>query len=237
VPLEEQLPLVVVLAEQRHAGEKDEIEPAGRIDQRQAGVHRQVDIRIRLLARRPEAAERPPRRAVEGELGDERAALRLVDEDGPPGVLHRPDAVQHHRFERQPRHVPPRQREAAEPAARRGKGLDPLPAERRVGDDEAAVLRIDVERGRVEHAPRFRADLHDPRRGVVGDGVDGVAAAIEDVVDAAVGLLEAGRAQEGAGDVRRQAAGGAQDLDARARGRPGDGECHCDRDDRPLRSG
>ena len=48
VPLEDQRPRRVVLAEDRPAGDEDVVEPAGRIDERQPGVHRDVQLAIVL---------------------------------------------------------------------------------------------------------------------------------------------------------------------------------------------
>jgi len=77
----------------------------------------------------------------------------------------------------------------------------------RVGDHEAAVGRIDIERGRLEHAPGFLSDLDDlARRLIRADGVHRVRASIEHVVQAVVRLLKPDRVLERARDVRRQAA-------------------------------
>ena len=65
------------------------------------------------------------------------------------------------------------------------------------------------------HPAGLGADVDDLLRRVAGDRVDRVRAAVEDEVLAAVGLLESERIAEGAGDVRRQPAGGTKDLDAR----------------------
>jgi hypothetical protein len=60
------------------------------------------------------------------------------------------------------------------------------------------------ERGRIDDAARFRADLHDlPRaRLLFVEPIHGVAAAIEDEVLAGGGLLKAGDLAKPAGDVR-----------------------------------
>ena len=87
-------------------------------------------------------------------------------------------------LEHQPRLLALRQGEAAEAAAVRVEHLDPRLAARRVGDHEAAVRRVEVERGGIEDAPRLGADVDDLRRRVARDRVDRVRAPIEDEVAA-----------------------------------------------------
>src|SRR4051812_4488852 len=120
-----------------------------------------MDVGVTLLPRRAQLSERALRLAVQRQLRHERAGLRLVDQDAVAGELDRADAVEDERVERDPRDLAVLQGEAAEPAAAGREGLDALLAERRVGDDEAAVGRIDVERTGIEHAARFGADLDD----------------------------------------------------------------------------
>lgn len=73
----------------------------------------------------------------------------------------------------------------------------------------------DIERARFDHAPVLGADLHQLARvrAVVVHGIHGVPAAIEDVVLAAGGLLEADGVAEQADDVRRERADGLEGLD------------------------
>ena len=149
------------------------------------------------------------------------AGLRLIDQDAAARVLDRPDAVQDQRLEHQSRLLAVRQREAAEAPAVRREHLHARPPQRRVGDDEAAVGRVDVEGRRIEHAAGLGADVDDLLRRVAGDRVDRVRAAVEHEVLAVVGLLESERIAEGAGDVRREPAGGAKNLDARPGGLSG----------------
>src|SRR5204862_3633200 len=112
-----------VLPEHRHAAGEYEVEAARRIDERQPRVEREVEVVIRLLSSRAQLSERSPRLTVERELRDQRAALRLVDQDRLAGELHRPDAVQDDRIEGDTRDFLRRQREAGQAAAARGERL------------------------------------------------------------------------------------------------------------------
>ena len=121
--------------------------------------------------------------------------------------LQRADAVEDHIVQRQARQLAARDREASEPASARDEELQPLPAARSVRHDEAAVVRIDVERGWIEHASRLLAHLDDLLRlTAVLDRVDRVTPSIEDVIRSLVSLLKSDRRQECAGDVCRQSA-------------------------------
>ena len=73
VPLEDQPAGGVVLSELRHAGEKDEIEPAGGIRDDEAGVQREVDVAIALVTGPPQLPETASGLAVGAVLGDQRA--------------------------------------------------------------------------------------------------------------------------------------------------------------------
>ena len=148
------------------------------------------------------------RRAVERQLGHEPAALRLIQQDGLAGVLQRSDAVEHHVVERQARQLAPREREASEPASARDEDLKPLAAVRRVGHDEAAVVRVDVERGWIEHAAGLLADLDDLLRA----RPPSLPCRPRGLVDrrrkyvSFVSLLKPDRRQKRAGDMCRQSA-------------------------------
>ena len=71
--------LGVVLAEHRHAGSEDEVEAAGRVDERQARIEREVHVRIRFLSGRPKIPKVRTGVPWIAQLRDERAAFRLVD--------------------------------------------------------------------------------------------------------------------------------------------------------------
>jgi hypothetical protein len=131
-----------------------------------------------------------------------RSGFRLRQQDARAGVLQRPDAVQHAVAEHHAILGSAAHHETADPQSRRGEDLNALATIRRVGDDKRAVGRHG-ERGRIDDAARFGADLHDlPRaRLLFVEPIDGVAAAIEDEVLAGGGLLKAGDFAEAAGDV------------------------------------
>ena len=82
---------------------------------------------------------------------------------------------------------------SVKPPSRRPSAVKICTRGRRSGASATTKLPsagIDVERGRIEHAAGLRADVDDLLRGVAGDRVDGVGAAVEHEVLAVVGLLE-----------------------------------------------
>src|SRR5690349_7317168 len=118
-----------------------------------------MEVALALVPRRAERAERSHRRSVQREFGNERIPLGLIQENRRAGKLKRADAVEDEHVERQTRHLAPWQREAAKPASAREERLNAFLPPRRVSHDERAVLRVEVERGRIEHAAGLLTDL------------------------------------------------------------------------------
>ena len=68
MPFEDEPATVVVLAKLRHAGEEDEIEPAGWARDDEAGVQREVHIDIALVTGPPQLSETASGLAVDAVL-------------------------------------------------------------------------------------------------------------------------------------------------------------------------
>src|SRR5262245_49774805 len=71
VPFEYELTARIVFAEHRLTGEEDVIEAAGRIDERQSAVERQVQVALLLVPRRPQTSDGLLRHSGHAVLGDE----------------------------------------------------------------------------------------------------------------------------------------------------------------------
>ena len=205
MPFEHEPATVVVLAEQWHAGEEDEIEPAAGIRDDEAGVHREVHVDVILMTGPPQFSKTPPGLAVDGVLRDQGAMLRLADEDRAAGVFDRGEPVEHEIAERDASDGATRQAESTQRRAAGEKDLHAGVAAGCVRDEERAI-RGEIERGRIQHATLFSADLDQLGGGIEaarGD-VDRMRTAVEDEVVACRRLLTAGEILEAAGDVRRK---------------------------------
>ena len=82
--------------------------------------------------------------------------------------------------------------------------------ERGIGDDKGAVCRVDVEGARIEHPARLGSDVDDPGGAPPAMVKTAWARRSNTKYWPSSGLLEAERLAEGAGDVRRQRAGGSR---------------------------
>ena len=129
----------VVFAKHRHASDEDEIKPALRVDHDEPAVECEVEIAILLVAGGAQLAEAARRNAIDAELGDERSALRLAEEDRTAVEDERSQPANHQAIEGDERGCAARQGEAAETRSARHEELDATTALRCVGDDEAAV--------------------------------------------------------------------------------------------------
>src|SRR5262249_23232828 len=150
------------------------------IDERQADVERGVQRAIVLVSGPPELAKTSNGQAGHRILGDERAGVRLRQQDRPAGVLQRSDAVQHEAVERDSRPWLAGGREAADAKTGRRKDLNALLVVGRVGNGERAVRR-DAKRERVEDPSRLAPDVDDLPGAVAAriHAVDDLAAAVE----------------------------------------------------------
>ena len=130
----------------------------------------------------------------------------MTDKQCAAGVLTRSRSVQHQIANRDARRRLTGKKKAAQACALRVESLDSLLLTRDVGDDDASVAR-DVESCGLNDATLFASDLDNLLRAGAPsvDGVDGMPAPVEDVVDAARRLLKTDRAFEAANDVWRQA--------------------------------
>ena len=236
VPLEHEPCVAIVLTDQRLAGLEHEEESAGRVDQRNAAVEREVDLAVVFVPRAAKLSDETRDTAAQIELGEERARLRLRHENRRARELQRADPVQHRRLEDDASFQPARHQKPALPESGGRENLNPLAAVGGVGDDEAAVGG-DGERGGVDDAARLRADLHDlPRARLLGvDTEDRMRAPVEDEVLTRIGLLEADRGTKASGDVRGNRAARLQDL-WRSRIEDGDRRDDDERDSRQYRA-
>ena len=227
-----------VLAERRPAGDEDEVEAAGRVCQRQAGVVRKVQLAVRLETGWTQLPE--SERGIAGRrVGrDQRAALGMTEQQPVVGEVHRTGAVEEQVVHDDLRRRLPPQIEAGRPHASGVEHLNPLTVAGSVSHDDSAVV-VDVETLGLNQAAFFLADIHQPAcsaaRGV--DREHGVRAAVEHVIRAVRALLESDRVGEEAGDVWRQPADRAQGLDAQGlAGHDREHDQHdCDSDERAHR--
>ena len=157
VPLEHERARRVVLPEHRLAGLEDEEEAAGRIDERQAAVEREVQLAIVLLTGAPQVAERPVRRRRASVYSVMSAARSPAATSGSTcrctAAMPMPFSTKLSMEMRGLR--PAGQREAAD---RKPTGVKIWMRSRpsgRVGDDERAVRR-DGERRRIDDPARPR---------------------------------------------------------------------------------
>ena len=84
-----------ILPEGRLTGEEDDVDATVTGRNRHGGVEGEVHFRIVLQPGAPQLPELPLHGAGDAVLGDEHAALRLVEQHGGAGVARRRDAVQH----------------------------------------------------------------------------------------------------------------------------------------------
>ena len=110
-----------VLAERRPAGDEDEVEAAGRVCQRQAGVVRKVQLAVRLETGWTQLPE--SERGIAGRrVGrDQRAALGMTEQQPVVGEVHRTGAVEEQVVHDDLRRRLPPQIEAGRPHALRGR--------------------------------------------------------------------------------------------------------------------
>ncbi len=172
--------------------------------QRNAGVHREVQLAIVLVTGRAERADAADRRPGQPVFRNQRTGLRLVEGDAVAEKRQRADPAEREPVDAHARGRASRQRKPGEPRAREIEDLQPLASIRRIGDDESRVGG-EIERRRLDDPAALAANLdHLAARLRFGiDAVDRMAAAVEDVIDAALRLLKSDRLAKSVADFGR----------------------------------